>query len=54
MPHVAHGSELRSVVRSSIHPWPGNSLAIGRAVVYQTGLLTYLVKESNVGTADDL
>ena len=32
--HVACGSKLRSVVMSSMHPFPGNGLAIGRAVVY--------------------
>ena len=31
---VACGSNLRSVVRSSTHPCPGNWEAIGRAVVY--------------------
>ena len=27
-------SKLRSLVRSSVHPYPGNPVAIGRAVVY--------------------
>ena len=34
MTHEACKSKLRSVVRSSIHPYPGNWVAIGRAVVY--------------------
>ena len=34
MTHVAYGSELRSVVRSSMHPCPGNWVAIWCAVVY--------------------
>ena len=34
MTHAACESKLRSVVRSSMHPYPGNWLAIGRAVVY--------------------
>ena len=34
MPHVAYKSNLRSVVRSSVHPCPGNWVAIGHAVVY--------------------
>ena len=32
MTHVAY--KLRSVVRSSMHPCPGNWVVIGRAVVY--------------------
>ena len=32
--HVACESELRSVVRSSMHPCPENWVTIGRAVVY--------------------
>ena len=34
MTHVACESKLRSVVKSSMHPCPGNWVAIGRAVVY--------------------
>ena len=34
MAHVACESKLRSVVRSSMHPCPGNWVAIGRAVDY--------------------
>ena len=34
MSHEACESKLRSVVRSSMHPYPGNWVAIGRAVVY--------------------
>ena len=34
MTHEACESKLRSVVRSSMHPYPGNRVAIGRAVVY--------------------
>ena len=34
MTHEACKSKLRSVVRSSMHPYPGNWVAIGRAVVY--------------------
>ena len=32
--HVDCESKLLSVVRSSMHPWPGNLLSIGRWVVY--------------------
>ena len=34
MTHVACGSKLRSVVRSSLHPCPGNWVTIGRAAMY--------------------
>ena len=34
MTHVACKSKLRSVVRSPMHPCPGNWVAIGREVVY--------------------
>ena len=34
MPHVACESKLRTVVRSSVHPCPGDLVATGRAVVY--------------------
>ena len=34
MTHVACDEKLRSVVRSSMHPCPGNWVTIGRAVVY--------------------
>ena len=34
MTHEACESKLRSVVRSSMHPYPGNWVAIGYAVVY--------------------
>ena len=34
MTHVACESKRRSVVRWSMHPWPGNLLTIGRVVVY--------------------
>ena len=34
MTHVACESKLCSVTRSSLHPCPGNLVAIGRAVVY--------------------
>ena len=33
MTHEACESKLRSVVRSSMHPYPGNRVAIGCAVV---------------------
>ena len=34
--HVANVNQsyVRSVVRSFMHPWPGNWVAIGRVVVY--------------------
>ena len=32
--HVICKSKLRSVLRSSMHPWPGSLVAIGRVVVY--------------------
>ena len=31
---IARELKLRSALRSSMHPWPGNYVAIGRAVVY--------------------
>ena len=34
MTNVACDSKLRSVVKSSMHPFIGNWMAIGRAVVY--------------------
>ena len=34
MTHEACESKLRSVVRSSMHPYPGSWVAIERAVVY--------------------
>ena len=34
MTHESCESKLRSVVRLSMHPYPGNPMAIGRAVVY--------------------
>ena len=34
MTNVASESTLRLVVRSSMHPWLGNLVAIGRVVVY--------------------
>ena len=34
MIHVAYKSKLLSVVRSSLHPWPGNWVAIRRTAVY--------------------
>ena len=34
MTHEACESKLRLVVRSSMHPYPGNCVAIGHAVVY--------------------
>ena len=36
MPHVACKSKLRSFVRSSVHPCPGNWVAIERLVVHYT------------------
>ena len=43
-------SKLRSVVRSFIYPCPGNSVAIGRVVVYHTWSVTHLVQKLNAGT----
>ena len=34
MTRIARESKLRSVLRSSMHPCPGDWVAIGRAVVY--------------------
>ena len=34
MNQVACKSKLHSIVRSSMRPWSGNRMAIGRAVVY--------------------
>ena len=44
MTHVVCESKLRLVVRSSMHPCPGNWVAIGPRPP------THLVKELNVGT----
>ena len=38
------------IVRSSLHPCPGNWVAIGRAVVYNRGLPPHLAHELHVGT----
>ena len=38
MTHVACESNLRVVMRSSVHPYPGTWLAIGRAVLYYARL----------------
>ena len=46
MTHVTCGSKLRSVVRSSMHPWPGNWVVISHAVVYYARLPTHLVQEA--------
>ena len=44
-------SKLRSVVRLSMHLYPGNWLAIGRAVVYYAWAApANLVEELHVGT----
>ena len=51
MTHVACESKLRSVVRSFMHPYTGNLVTIGRAVVYQArAALTRLLHELNVDT----
>ena len=33
-----------------MHPYPGNWVTIGRAVVYQPGLPANIIKELNIGT----
>ena len=48
--HIAWKSKLRLVVRSSMHPCPGNWVAIGRVVVFFARLPMHLVQELNVGT----
>ena len=45
MTHEACDSKLHLVVRSSMHPYPGNWVAIGHAVVYYT----LAAHELNVG-----
>ena len=50
MTHVASQSKLLSVVRSSMHTWPGNWVAIGCEVVYDAWLPMHLVQELNIGT----
>ena len=50
MTHVVSESKLRLVVRSCMHPCPGNWVAIGHAVVYFAQAPTHLVQELNVGT----
>ena len=48
--YVACETKLLSVVRSSIHSWPGNMVAVGCVVVYYARLPMHLVQELNVGT----
>ena len=50
MASVVCESKLHSVVRSSMHPCPGNLLAIRHAVVDCARLPTHLVQELIVGT----
>ena len=50
MTRVACESKLRSVVRSSMHPFSGNWMAVGHMVVYYAGLGTHLLQELNDGT----
>ena len=51
MTHVASESKLRSVVMSSMHPCPGNWVAIGGSFANNmAGLPTHLVQELNGGT----
>ena len=50
MNHVDCESNIRSVVRSTMHPCLGNSVLIGRAVVYYARIATHLVQEFNAGT----
>ena len=50
MSYVACETKLLSVVRSSIHSWPGYLVAIGCAVVYYARLPMHLVQELNVFT----
>ena len=48
MAHEACESNVRLVVRSSMHPCPGNWVEIGRAVIIMP---RHLVQELYVGTA---
>ena len=41
-------SKLRSVVRSSMHPCPGNWLTVRCTLVYRPGQRTHLLQELNV------
>ena len=50
MTHEACESKLRSVVRSSMHPYQGNRVAIGRSVVYYAWATGHPVQDFNVGT----
>ena len=47
---VACESKLRSVLRSSVHPRPGNWVSTGRAVVSMSGMPMHLVHALNVCT----
>ena len=49
MTHVACESTLRSVVRSSMHPCPGNWMAIGCAVVYYVNVGTVAISHHCAG-----
>ena len=50
MTHVACESKLLLVVRSSMHPFSGNWVAVGHMVVYYAGLGTHLLQELNDST----
>ena len=52
MTHIACDSKLCSIVRSSMHPFPGNWVAIesGVQLCIMYGLPTHLLQKLNVGT----
>ena len=50
MTHEACESKLRSVVRSSMHPYPGKGWQSGVRSCIMPGLPANLVQELNVGT----
>ena len=50
MTHIAFETKLRSVVKSQMHPCPGNCVATERAVVNDAQQPAHLVQELNAGT----
>ena len=42
--------QIHVVIRSSMHPCPGNFVAIGHAVVFYARLSTHLVQQLNAAT----
>ena len=54
MTRVACESKLRSVVTSSMHPWPGNCWQSGLRSRIMPGMSTHLVRDLDVGSVYSL